>query len=72
MLRHVMQLRDLEQLSMPAVAHRLGLSVPAAKSRLARARMELRNRVTKYCGRKGPGTLMRVSRHPRAAYARAS
>ena len=45
LLRNVMLLRDLDQLSMPEVAFRLGLSVPAAKSRLMRARMELRSRV---------------------------
>src|SRR5215475_14265220 len=32
LLRNVMLLRDLDQLSMPEVALRLGLSVPAAKS----------------------------------------
>jgi len=72
MLRHVMLLRDLDQLSMPAVAMQLGLSVPAAKSRLARARTELRCRIAKHCGRKGAGTLMRAARHSQAAYARAS
>jgi RNA polymerase sigma-70 factor (ECF subfamily) len=72
MLRHVMLLRDLDQLSMPAVAMRLGLSVPAAKSRLARARTELRSRIAKHCGRKGAGTLMRAARPSLAAYARAS
>jgi RNA polymerase sigma-70 factor, ECF subfamily len=72
MLRHVMLLRDLGQLSMPAVAMQLGLSVPAAKSRLARARMELRSRIAKHCGRKGAGTLMRAARRSQAAYARAS
>jgi len=72
MLRHVMLLRDLDQLSMPAVAMQLGLSVPAAKSRLARARTELRSRIAKHCGRKGAGTLMRAARPSLAAYARAS
>src|SRR5262249_52301322 len=47
LLRNVMLLRDLEQLSMPDVAARLGLSVPAAKSRLMRARVELRSRISK-------------------------
>ena len=72
LLRHVMLLRDLEQLSMPDVAARLGLSVPAAKSRLMRARVELRARVAKHCGRKGQGTLMQRARYSQAAYARAS
>src|SRR5215469_8244298 len=34
LLRNVMMLYDWEQLSMPVVAKRLGLSVPAARSRL--------------------------------------
>jgi len=72
LLRHVMLLRDFDQLSMPDVAVRLGLSVPAAKSRLMRARMELRSRITKHCGRKGPGTLIQFSRNSQAAYTRAS
>jgi RNA polymerase sigma-70 factor, ECF subfamily len=72
LLREVMLLRDLDQLSMPDVALRLGLSIPAAKSRLARARMELRSRVAKHCGRKGPGTLIQMARYPQPAYTRAS
>ena len=72
LLRNVMLLRDLEQLSMPDVAARLGLSVPAAKSRLMRARLELRSRVFKHCGRKGQGTLMQKTRYRQSAWSRAS
>jgi RNA polymerase sigma-70 factor (ECF subfamily) len=72
LLRNVMLLRDLDQLSMSVVATRLGLSVPAAKSRLLRARTELRSRVMKHCGRKGAGTLMHAARYSQAAYTRAS
>ena len=72
LLRNVMLLRDVEQLSMPDVALRLGLSIPAAKSRLMRARAELRLRVTKHCGPKGCGTLTQRSRYKQAAYCRAS
>jgi RNA polymerase sigma-70 factor (ECF subfamily) len=71
LLRNVMLLRDLDQLPMPDVANRLGLSVPAAKSRLMRARTELRSRVTKHCGRKGAGTLMQVAKYEQSAYTRA-
>jgi len=71
LLRHVMLLRDLDQMSMPDVAGRLGLSVPAAKSRLMRARMELRSRIVKHCGRKGPATLLYMARYSQAAYTRA-
>jgi RNA polymerase sigma-70 factor (ECF subfamily) len=72
LLRNVMLLRDVQELPMPDVASRLGLSVPAAKSRLMRARIELRSRIAKHCGRKGPGTLMQRTRHSQAAYTRAS
>ena len=71
LLRNVMLLRDLDQLPMPDVASRLGLSVPAAKSRLMRARTELRSRVTKHCGRKGAGTLMQAAVYEQSAYTRA-
>jgi RNA polymerase sigma-70 factor, ECF subfamily len=71
LLRNVMLLRDLDQLPMPDVASRLGLSVPAAKSRLMRARTELRSRVTKHCGRKGAGTLMQAAKYEQSAYTRA-
>jgi RNA polymerase sigma-70 factor (ECF subfamily) len=71
LLRNVMLLRDLDQLPMPDVANRLGLSVPAAKSRLIRARTELRSRVTKHCGRKGVGTLMQMAKYEQSAYTRA-
>jgi len=72
LLRKVMLLRDLDQFSMPEVALRLGLSVPAAKSRLMRARTELRCRFTKHCGRKGAGTLMKTARYSQAAHTRAN
>ena len=63
LLRNVMLLRDVQQLPMPEVASQLGLSVPAAKSRLMRARGELRRRVAKHCGPKGCSTLTQRSRY---------
>ena len=48
LLRNVFMLRDMQELPMPEVAHRLGISVAAAKSRLLRARMELRQRLEKH------------------------
>ena len=72
LLRNVMLLRDVDQLPMPDVASRLGVSVPAAKSRLMRARAELRLRVAKHCGPKGCATLTHRSRYKQAAYLRAS
>ena len=45
MFRSILVLRDLEELPMNDVASRLGISVVAAKSRLMRARAELRRRL---------------------------
>ena len=70
LFRDVMILHDEEQMPMPDVAERLGLSVPAAKSRLSRARRELRLRMSRHCGRKGPGTLLQKAVYNRLAYAR--
>lgn len=56
MLRGAFLLRDVEQLPMEQVAERLGVSVAAAKSRLLRARSELRDRMKKHTGRLGVPT----------------
>jgi len=48
-------------LPMPDVAQHLGISVAAAKSRLLRARAELKERLGKHCGRLGPATLLAES-----------
>jgi RNA polymerase sigma-70 factor, ECF subfamily len=53
LLRNVVLLRDVEELPIVEVADRLGISVSAAKSRLLRARLELRQRVLKHCGASG-------------------
>jgi RNA polymerase sigma-70 factor, ECF subfamily len=57
LLRNVFLLRDVQQRPMPEVAAELGISLAAAKSRLLRARAELRTRLAKHCGRVGPATL---------------
>ena len=57
-MRNVIVLRYFEGLAMPEVAAQLHLSLPAVKSRLMRARRELRNRLVKHCGRSGPRTLI--------------
>lgn len=57
LLRSVFVLRDVNQLPMDEVAGRLGISIPAAKSRLLRAREELKNRMQKHCGRRGEASL---------------
>lgn len=58
LLRNVFLLRDVERRPMPEVAARLGISVAAAKSRLLRARAELRERMKRHFGDIGPATLM--------------
>jgi RNA polymerase sigma-70 factor (ECF subfamily) len=50
LLRNVVILRDIKELPMTAVATTLGITVSAAKSRLLRARAELRTRVLQRCG----------------------
>ncbi len=50
--RTVFILRDVEGLSTEETADALGLSVPAVKSRLLRARLQLRERLTKYFKRR--------------------
>jgi RNA polymerase sigma-70 factor (ECF subfamily) len=51
--RSVFLLADLEELPMQKVAELLNLSLPAAKSRLIRARLELRERLSSYFRKKG-------------------
>jgi RNA polymerase sigma-70 factor (ECF subfamily) len=49
--RTVFTLRDIENLSTEETAEALGLSVPAVKSRLLRARLQLRERLSRYFGK---------------------
>jgi RNA polymerase sigma-70 factor, ECF subfamily len=51
--RSVFVLRDIDDLSTEETAEALGLSVPAVKSRLLRARLQLREKLTRYFRRKG-------------------
>ena len=51
--RSVFVLRDIEELSTEETAEVLGLSVPAVKSRLLRARLQLREKLTRFFKRKG-------------------
>jgi RNA polymerase sigma-70 factor, ECF subfamily len=55
--RVVFQLRDVEELSTEETAEALALSVPAVKSRLLRARLQLRERLTRVFKRKGDDAL---------------
>ncbi len=59
LLRNVFVLRDVKQMPMPAVANQLGISIAAAKSRLLRARMELRARLEKHQSGIGAASLIR-------------
>jgi RNA polymerase sigma-70 factor (ECF subfamily) len=71
LMRNVMLLRDIQGLPMKEVADQLGISVSAAKSRLVRARAELRTRMTKHYGgirdtsplARSAAPLSRVGRH---------
>jgi RNA polymerase sigma-70 factor (ECF subfamily) len=47
LLRSVLVLRDLEEVAMEDVARRLGITLAAAKSRLLRARIELKRRLSR-------------------------
>ena len=51
--RAVFVLRDVEELSTEETAEALDLSIPAVKSRLLRARLQLREKLTRYFKRKG-------------------
>jgi RNA polymerase sigma-70 factor (ECF subfamily) len=51
--RAVFVLRDVEELSTEETAEALDLSVPAVKSRLLRARLQLRDKLTRYFKHKG-------------------
>jgi RNA polymerase sigma-70 factor (ECF subfamily) len=51
--RTVFVLRDIEEMSTEETADALGISVPAVKSRLLRARLQLREKLTRQFKRKG-------------------
>jgi RNA polymerase sigma-70 factor (ECF subfamily) len=55
--RVVFQLRDVEELSTEETAEALGISIPAVKSRLLRARLQLREKLTRVFQRKGEDLL---------------
>lgn len=71
LLRNVMLLRDVKGLPMMEVADQLGITVSAAKSRLVRARTELKCRMIRHCDRindssalsRSAAPLSRVGRH---------
>ena len=58
LLRKVLVLRDVEEMPVNDLAAFLGITVAAVKSRLLRARAELRQRMLRHCARTGPWALM--------------
>jgi RNA polymerase sigma-70 factor (ECF subfamily) len=69
LLRSVILLRDVKQMPMSDLAKQLGITVAAAKSRLLRARIELRHRMLRHCGQTGIWTLMaRVAAPPQRVF----
>jgi RNA polymerase sigma-70 factor (ECF subfamily) len=52
LFRTVFVLRDVDELSTEETASALGISVPAVKSRLLRARLQLRDKLTRFFKRK--------------------
>ncbi len=57
LLRNVFLLRDVNELPMEEVANQLGISIAAAKSRLLRARLELKARLEKHYGPRATSTV---------------
>ena len=55
--RTVFVLRDVEEMSTEETAEALNLSIPAVKSRLLRARLQLRERLTRLFRKKGEDLL---------------
>jgi len=72
LLRETLIMRDLHQIGMRDIARHLGISVPAAKSRLMRARQELRLRLSKHNVGTSCGKLFQNSTRHSAAYVRAN
>jgi RNA polymerase sigma-70 factor, ECF subfamily len=69
LLRDVIVMRDLRQMAMQDVAERLGISVPAAKTRLTRARCELKQRLDRIMSKAIYGnSLFRRTCQPQAPY----
>ena len=73
LLRNIIMLRDIQELPMTEVAETLKISVPAAKSRLLRARTELRQRLRQRCVNMGTQSPLSRSAAPlnRVAHHRA-
>lgn len=62
--RTVFLMKDVEELSAEAIAKTLGISVPAAKSRLIRARLQLRDYLSRHFRKKGAPVYSPEHHHP--------
>jgi RNA polymerase sigma-70 factor (ECF subfamily) len=72
LLREALVMRYLRHLGMRDIADHLGISVPAAKSRLMRARIELKLRLAKHHGGQSCNAFFRKAGRPQTGYVRAS
>jgi RNA polymerase sigma-70 factor (ECF subfamily) len=57
-LREPLEYRYMHDLALDEIASRLGISLPAAKSRLSRGHQYLKDRMIRHCGCRGPATLL--------------
>jgi RNA polymerase sigma-70 factor, ECF subfamily len=71
-LRKVLVMRDLSDLTLGEIAGQLGTTRTAVKSRLMRARVELRRRLGKHHGARGAQTLTQKAPRGRMGFSRVS
>jgi RNA polymerase sigma-70 factor, ECF subfamily len=72
LLREALVMRYLRHLGMRDIAAHLGISIPAVKSRLMRARIELKLRLAKHHGGQSCSALFLKPGRPQAGYVRAN
>ena len=60
-LRRPLEMRYISELPLDVMADRLGITIPATKSRLHRAQLYLKKSMLRHYGRRGAGTLVRVA-----------
>jgi RNA polymerase sigma-70 factor, ECF subfamily len=71
-LREILLMHEISELTMQDTALHLGITVSAAKSRLLRARRELRVRMTKRLGENGDFTFLRELNPPQTIFVRSA
>lgn len=72
LLRRVLVMRDLHEFSLQDIAEDLGISKPAAKSRLMRARTELKKRLEKHHGAGGHHAMLHRPPRPQVGLVKTS